>query len=135
MWSFEFSIHFFRLAIVSNYILLHANVTRKVIFIHSKVNYLTEFFFSFQAINKKSFKTTQCKNFLGGFAEMENLIRSFSQLFYDYIKNFDDDYWLWLIQIRKFLRFVNMAEITESQVEYWEFQLLTFSPLVNSIIM
>ena len=66
---------------------------------------------------------------------MENLIRSFSQLFYDYIKNFDDDYWLWLIQIRKFLRFVNMAEITESQVEYWEFQLLTFSPLVNSIII
>ena len=66
---------------------------------------------------------------------MENLIRSFSQLFYDYIKNFDDDYWLWLIQIRKFLRFVNMAEITESQVEYWEFQLLIFSPLVNSIII
>ena len=66
---------------------------------------------------------------------MENLIRSFSQLFYDYIKIFDDDYWLWLIQIRKFLRFVNMAEITESQVEYWEFQLLTFSPLVNSIII
>ena len=64
---------------------------------------------------------------------MENLIRSFSQLFYDYIKNVDDDYWLWLIQIRKFLRFVNMAEITESQVEDWEFQLLTFSPMVKGV--
>ena len=53
----------------------------------------------------------------GTFSEIENLIRSISQLLFDRIKNTEDKFWIWLMEIRKFLKFVNMFKISDSQID------------------
>ena len=53
----------------------------------------------------------------GTFAEIGNLIRSFTQVMFDHIRNFDDEYWLWLLEIRMFLRYILMPEISQSQLK------------------
>ena len=54
---------------------------------------------------------------IGNFSEVSNFIRSITQLIYNHIKDFDDPHWIWLLRIRKFLRFMLMPQLTESQVK------------------
>jgi phosphatidylserine/phosphatidylglycerophosphate/cardiolipin synthase-like enzyme len=58
----------------------------------------------------------QILNTIGTFAEMSCLIRSSTQVFYDHLKDPHDLFWKWLLLIRKFLRFINMQTITETQL-------------------
>ena len=64
----------------------------------------------------KKMRNKASRQILGTFAEVSNLIRSSTQVLYDYIKDPNDDYWKWLLLIRKFLKFMLMPEISESQV-------------------
>ena len=61
-------------------------------------------------------KVKATRHVIGTFAEVGTLIRSFSQLFFDYIKDPNDEYWLWMIEIRKYLRYLLMPQISDSQV-------------------
>ena len=65
----------------------------------------------------RKMKIKKSRKVIGTFSEIENLIRSITQMLYDHIKDTDDEYWLWLLEIRRFVRFVNMPQITESQLE------------------
>ena len=49
-------------------------------------------------------------------SEVANLIRSSTQVLFDNIKNPKDEFWIWLLLIRKFLRFISMTSLTESQL-------------------
>ena len=73
------------------------------------------------ASNRPTLRAKQMKvkgswRIVGTFAELTNLIQSITQLLFDHVKDTNDPYWLWLIQIRKFLRFMLMPKITDSQV-------------------
>ena len=61
-------------------------------------------------------KVKATRHVIGTFAEVGTLIRSFSQLFFDYIKDPNDEYWLWMIEIRTYLRYLLMPQISDSQV-------------------
>ena len=52
----------------------------------------------------------------GTFAEVGNLIRSLTQVLYDRIQDVNDQYWLWLIDIRSYLRYMLMPKISTTQV-------------------
>ena len=67
-------------------------------------------------LRSKQMKVKGSRRIIGTFAEVSNLIRSMTQLLYDHIKDTDDPYWQWFLQIRKFLRFMLMPKLTESQV-------------------
>ena len=51
-----------------------------------------------------------------------------TQLLFDHIVDTQDEYWLWLLEIRKFLKFVLMPKVTESQLEQME---LTLTKMMN----
>ena len=70
----------------------------------------------------KKMKVKASRKVVGTFAEIGCLIRSITQILYDYIKDPLDDYWIWLIQIRHFLRFMLMPKISESQAKIDYFQ-------------
>ena len=61
-------------------------------------------------------KNKESRRVTGTFAEIAQLIRSATQVLFDIVKNSDDPYYKWLIQIRRFLRFTLMSKISEQQV-------------------
>ena len=56
------------------------------------------------------------RRIIGTFSEIRNLIQSFTQLVYNNVKDYEDPHWLWILEIRKFLRYMLMPELTKSQV-------------------
>ena len=68
-------------------------------------------------LKSKKMQQKQSRKMIGNFSEVNNFIRSITQLIYNHIKDFDDPYWIWLLRIRKFLRFMLMPQLTESQVK------------------
>ena len=56
------------------------------------------------------------------------LIQSITQVIYDQVQDYKDHHYLWLLEIRKFLCFVRMSKISESQVNF--FSMLLYS-LIN----
>ena len=64
-------------------------------------------------------KIKSTRNVPGTFAEIALFIRSLTQILYDNIQDFKDPYYLWLIEIRCFLRYMLMPKITTSQVEWF----------------
>lgn len=64
----------------------------------------------------KKMKLKVSRRIIGTFAEISNLVRSFTQLVYDQILDCTNPYWLWLLKIRQFLRYVSMPTISDSQV-------------------
>ena len=67
-------------------------------------------------ILEQKMKNKCTRKVIGSFSEISNLIRSSTQLLDVYIKDFNNEYYQWLLSIRKFLRFVKMYKITESQL-------------------
>ena len=61
-------------------------------------------------------KNKVSRRIIGTFAEIGLLVRSFTQLIFDNIKNVQDPYYLWLLEIRDFLRFILMPKLRNSQV-------------------
>ena len=61
---------------------------------------------------------------LGTFAEVAMLIRSITQILYDVVQDFQNPYWLWLLDIRCYLRYMLMPKISTSQVEWFSACLL-----------
>ena len=76
----------------------------------------------------KKMKVKSSRKIIGCFAEISTLIRSFPQLFYNNIKDHSDPYWIWLIKIREFLRYMQMPQISDNQIEKME---LTLDTLMN----
>ena len=62
-------------------------------------------------------KNKASRKIVGTFAEIANLIRSLTQIMYDHIKNRQDEHFLWLIEIRRFLRYMLMPKISETQLK------------------
>ena len=61
-------------------------------------------------------KIKASRKVIGTFSEIENLIRSLPQLFYDHLEDTNDEYWLWFLEIHKYVKFVNMPKVSESQL-------------------
>ena len=61
-------------------------------------------------------KVKKVRKVIGTFAEIGMLIQSITQVLYDVVKDYNNGHWLWLLEIRKFLRFIKMPKITASQV-------------------
>ena len=61
-------------------------------------------------------KQKNTRNIIGTFSEIGNLIQSSTQLLFDYLKDPEDKFWKWLLLIRKFLRFIRMPSVSESQL-------------------
>ena len=61
-------------------------------------------------------KTKVSRHVMGTFSEISNFIRSFTQMMYDYLGDTSNPYYKWLLEIRTFVRYVSMTEITISQV-------------------
>ena len=53
---------------------------------------------------------------LGTFSEVGNFIRSMTQLLYDHVRNTNDPFWQWLLEIRDFLRYILSPELSETQL-------------------
>ena len=45
---------------------------------------------------------------------------------YDHIKDYNDPYWIWMIEIRRFLRYILMTEISDKQVIWKTYTVLYF---------
>ena len=71
-------------------------------------------------LRSKKMKSKNTRNVIGTFAEVSNLIRSFTQVAYNHIQDYENRYWQWLLSLRRFLRFVTMYQISESQVQAME---------------
>ena len=67
-------------------------------------------------LSSKKMKQKVSRKIVGTFSEISCLLRSLTQIMFDHIKNPQDEFWMWLLAIRKFLRFMLMPEITESQL-------------------
>ena len=67
-------------------------------------------------LRAKQMSNKGSRRVIGTFAELSNLIRSITQLLFNHIKLTNDPFWLWLLQIRHFLRFMLMPKLTNSQV-------------------
>ena len=61
-------------------------------------------------------KVKKVRKVIGTFAEVGMLIQSITQVLYDVVKDHKNKHWLWLLEIRKFLRFIKMPKISASQV-------------------
>ena len=61
-------------------------------------------------------KLKDSRRVIGTFSQVATLIRSFSQILYNQIKNPENPYWKWILLIRKFLRFVSMSQVSSSQL-------------------
>ena len=68
----------------------------------------------------KKMKNKTSRKVVGTFSEIANFIWSFTQVAYNNIQDRNNDYWQWLLCIRKFLRFVTLYKITETQVQAME---------------
>ena len=79
-------------------------------------------------ISARKMKVKSSRKVIGTFSEIGNFIRSMTQLLFDHIVDTQDEYWLWLLEIRKFLKFVLMPKVTESQLEQME---LTLTKMMN----
>ena len=71
-------------------------------------------------LRSKKMKSKNTRNVIGTFAEVSNLIRSITQVAYNHILDHENRYWQWLLSLRRFLRFVTMYQISESQVQAME---------------
>ena len=69
----------------------------------------------------KKMKIKSSRKVIGTFSEISTLIRSFTQLIFNNILDYEDPYYKWLIEIRCYLRYMQMPSITESQVLYFPF--------------
>ena len=56
------------------------------------------------------------RKIIGTFSEVRNLIQSLPQLLYNHIRDPNDNYWQWLLLIRRFLRYILMPQLTDSQI-------------------
>ena len=64
----------------------------------------------------KKMQQKSSRRIIGTFSEVRNLIQSFPQLLFNHIRDPADEFWVWLLVIRRFLRFISMPKMTESQV-------------------
>ena len=71
-------------------------------------------------LRSKKMKVKNTCNVIGTFAEISCLIRSFTQVVYNCIQDHENRYWQWLLSLRRFLRFVTMYQLAESQVQAME---------------
>ena len=65
-------------------------------------------------------KIKESRKVIGTFSQVENFVRSLPQLLYNHIENPLNEYWQWLLFIRKFVRLMLMSQITESQLQEME---------------
>ena len=61
-------------------------------------------------------KNKDTRRIIGTFSEVSLLIRSFPQIIYNYVKDGQDKFWQWFFSIGRFLRFMLMPELTNSQI-------------------
>ena len=61
-------------------------------------------------------KNKQSRQVIGTFSQIATLIRSITQLLYNFVDDSEDQYWQWLLLIRKFLRFITMPELSQNQL-------------------
>lgn len=68
-------------------------------------------------LKSKKMQQKAKRRIIGTFSEIRNLIQSFTQITFGHIKDYQDPQWLWLLEIRKFLRYMLMPVLTEDQVK------------------
>ena len=58
----------------------------------------------------------ESRKVIGTFSQVANFIRSFTQVFFDHVRDTNNDFWQWILAMRKFLNFILMPEISKSQL-------------------
>ena len=64
----------------------------------------------------KKMKQKASRRIVGTFSEMATLMKLFTQIFYDVVKDTSDPYWIWVLEIRELVRYVHMSRMSENQV-------------------
>ena len=76
-------------------------------------------------LRAKKMKIKTSRKVIGTFAEVSTLIRSLTQLLYNHLKDVNNPFWQWFLQIRQFLRYMQMPKISDTQIDEMDSALIS----------
>ena len=74
-------------------------------------------------LRSKKMKNKASRSIVGTFSEVSTFIRLLPLILYDHIDDPQNDHWLFLLSIRKFLRYVHMKSISSQQLHSLQYSL------------